>query len=130
MACALISATAFAQTTVNHKIDHAEVVNVGTPKKDTVATPLTPPAAPEFKQDPNKVYSITLQLNAVAISALISSPEEWAAIRSSARLSGEQITQIQQLAQAVRSAISAQQRDADLKDYSEFMIKHGRQINR
>ncbi|MBD1394617.1 hypothetical protein [Mucilaginibacter glaciei] len=76
----------------------------------------------EFTVDPQKVYQIPLTLNAEAIYAITLSADDWAQVKTSPKLSGEQITRLEQLAIAVRKAITEIQQNAIQKDYEAFEV--------
>ncbi|MBD1394253.1 hypothetical protein [Mucilaginibacter glaciei] len=78
-------------------------------------------AAPSFTVDPQKVYQIPLTLNAEAIYAITLTPDEWAQIKASPKLSGQQITELEKLAADIRKAIITLQQQAIQKDYDAFM---------
>jgi hypothetical protein len=76
-----------------------------------------------FKADPNKTYTIQLALNTQAISVLTATPEDWKQIKTSPKFTGEQITQLEQLADVVRKLILQQQQNQIQKDYEKFLAE-------
>jgi hypothetical protein len=76
-----------------------------------------------FKADPNKTYTIQLALNTQGISVLTATPEDWKQIKTSPKFTGEQITQLEQLADVVRKLILQQQQNQIQKDYEKFLAE-------
>jgi hypothetical protein len=88
-------------------------------KKSTAATEAP---KPEYKQDPNKLYQIPLNLTLTQIQLLTASPEDWKAIKTG-KLTGEQITSYEDGAQELRKSILGYVTALQQQDYAKWLNK-------